>query len=582
MPVRYRVEIADLHAHHFRVTLSLPRPAAQQRVSLPVWAPGSYMVRDFSRHLSALQAHQGQQALDIEPIDKACWQVRCTGRASLVISCLVYAFDRSVRGAFLDATRGFFNGSSLLLRAHGHEHLEHRLELGSLPAQWAVATAMAPTGRRRYSAANYADLIDHPFELGRFWRDSFVAGGAVHELVVSGALPSFDGRRLLDDTRRICEQQLRFWHGAVDVDAPFSRYVFLIQAALDGHGGLEHRASCALLVARRDLPRKPMDGLPDGYVAVLGLLSHEYFHAWSVKRLQPADLQPIDYSRENHTRLLWFFEGFTAYFDDLMLLRAGLIDLERYLRLVARNLNAVANMPGRQVQSLAQASFDAWIKLYRSDENTANVTVNYYQKGALVALAFDLRLRREGGSLDRVMRLLWQRTASAPGGVVDIAEADIAAAMDKVAGRSFADERSAWVHGTVDPPVAELLAELGVATRRERAALAAALGLRLSEGPVSGAQVTAVLSDGAAERAGVSAGDELLAVDGWRIRRLDDALAWLEPEQTFELLVVRDQRLLRLCVVPRAAAAGSHQVLLQVLPKPSRIEAARRRAWLDG
>ena len=582
MPVRYRVEIADLHAHQFRVTLSLPRPAAQQRVSLPVWAPGSYMVRDFSRHLSGLLARQGPQALDIEPIDKACWQVRCTGRATLIISYLVYAFDRSVRGAFLDATRGFFNGSSLLLRALGHEHVAHQLELGPLPAQWQVATAMPSAGRRRYSAANYAELIDHPFELGRFWRGDFVAGGAVHEVVVSGALPSFDGRRLLDDTRRICEQQQRFWHGATDVNAPFKRYVFLIQAALDGHGGLEHRASSALLVARRDLPRKPMDGLPDGYVAVLGLISHEYFHAWNVKRLQPADLQPIDYSRENHTRLLWFFEGFTAYFDDLMLLRAGLIDLERYLRLVARNLNAVANTPGRQVQSLAQASFDAWIKLYRSDENTPNATVNYYQKGALVALAFDLRLRREGGSLDQVMRLLWQRAASAPGAVVDIAEADIAAAMDSVAGRSFADELSAWVHGTLDPPVADLLAELGVASRRERAGLAAALGLRLSEGPVSGAQVTSVLSDGAAERAGVSAGDELLAVDGWRIRRLDEAMAWLEAGQVFDLLVVRDQRILSLRVIPQAAAVAASSVQLQVLPKPSRLDAARRRAWLDG
>ena len=228
----------------------------------------------------------------------------------------------------MDAARGFFNGSSLLLRAHGFEHLPHELELGALPAQWEVATAMPALGRRRYRAADYAELIDHPFELGRFWRGGFVAGGVAHEMVVAGALPSFDGGRLIEDTRRICEQQLRFWHGKADVAPPFERYVFLIQAAQDGHGGLEHRASTALLVARRDLPRKPMDGLPDGYVAVLGLISHEYFHAWNVKRQQPADLQPIDHSQENYTRLLWFFEGFTSYFDDLMLLRAGLIDLE--------------------------------------------------------------------------------------------------------------------------------------------------------------------------------------------------------------------------------------------------------------
>ncbi|WP_088278515.1 M61 family metallopeptidase [Ideonella sp. A 288] len=576
--VRYRVEIEDAHAHLFRVTLTLPRPAALQRLSLPVWIPGSYLVREFSRHLSGLQARQGGQALAVEQIDKAGWQVACSGRAALVLSYRVYAFDRSVRTAFLDAGRGFFNGTSLLLRAEGREHEPHELALGALPAGWDVATAMPPAGRRRYRAADYAELVDHPFELGPFWRGSFQAGGVAHELVVAGALPSFDGERLLQDTRRLCEQHIRFWHASSHTAPPFQRYLFLLLAVDDGYGGLEHRASSALVAARRDLPRQRMEGLPDGYVMLLGLLSHEYFHAWNVKRLRPADFEPIDYDRENYTRLLWFFEGVTSYYDDLMLLRAGLIDLERYLRLVARAANAVATTPGRRVQSLAEASFDAWIKYYRSDENTPNATVSYYQKGALVALALDLRLRREGGSLDEAMRLLWQRS----GGGGPIATADIVAVLQAVGGRSFAPELAAWVDGTDEVPLAELLADLGVEARTDRAAFTASLGLRLSEGAVGGVHVKAVLTGSAAAAAGISAGDELLAVDGWRIRRLDEALLWIDPAKPFDLLLVRDQRVMTLRVAPQPASPLGTTLALLVGARPGRAETALRRAWLDG
>jgi len=609
--ILYRVELDDLHSHHYQVTLTVPRPAAEQQLALPVWIAGSYMVREFGRHLSGLTAQQAQRELAVEQLDKTRWQVRCSGRGALVLRYRVYAFDTSVRAAFLDAARGFFNGSSLCLRVLGREQGLHRLQLGRLPPGWQVATAMAPTIKPAtaqastpgslalaFDAANYDELVDHPVELGRFWRASFQAGGVPHDLVVAGALPGFDGQRLLADTRRICAQQIALWHGGQpggepNSPPPFQRYVFLLNAVADGYGGLEHRASTALIAARRDLPRERVDPLAngDGYVTLLGLISHEYFHTWNVKRLKPAELVSLDHQQENYTRLLWFFEGFTSYYDDLILLRCGLIDAARYLKLLAKTLNAVAATPGRAVQSVAQSSFDAWVKYYRTDENTPNATISYYLKGALVALAFDLTLRGEGASLDEVMRGLWQRAGGAGSGAAGaagaactgdrpITEQDIAAVLAKVAGRPLADELRDWVHGTDELPLADLLQAAGVQLRPERSGFAAALGLRLSEGPVSGVQVKSVLDGGAAALAGVSAGDELLAVDGWRIRRLDEALSWVARDQAFDVLLVRDQRVMTLRLRPDMAAPLADTVSLHLQDKPGRAVASRRRAWL--
>ncbi|HET9976536.1 MAG TPA: PDZ domain-containing protein [Burkholderiaceae bacterium] len=571
--IAYRVEIADAHAHQFRVTLSVPRPAALQRLALPVWIPGSYMVRDFARHFSRLEARQGARPVALTQLDKTTWEAACSGSGTLTVTALVYAFDTSVRAAFLDAERAFFNGTSLCLRVVGREHDPHEIMLAGLPRAWAVATSMPRGSRGRWRAADYDELVDHPFELGRFWRGAFKAHGVPHALVVSGAWPGFDGERLLADVRRICEKQIAFWHGETKPKPPFGTFVVLLNAVDDGYGGLEHRASTALIARRRDLPQQGVAALTEGYVQTLGLISHEYFHAWNVKRLKPAELASIDYGRENATRLLWFFEGFTSYYDDLLLLRAGLIDAPRYLGLVAKTITGVAATPGRAVQSVAEASFDAWTKYYRSDENTPNATVSYYTKGALVALALDLTLRREGqGSLDEVMRGLWRETG---GGPVD--EAAIAAMLERVGGRSYARELAAWVHGRGELPLAELLEATGVQVLRDKPAFAAALGLRLAEN-TNGVRVTHVLAGGAAQAAGLAAGDELIAVDGWRIRRLDEAQQWIVAGAPFDLLLARDQRLRTLRVVPDARVTPTTRLALA--DRPERAVLARRRAWL--
>ena len=584
--IHYRIEVADAAAHLFKVTLTVADPAPEQQLSLPVWIPGSYMVREFSRHLSRIEARQGTQARPLVQLAKDRWTVSTSGRAALVVTWFAYAFDASVRTAWLSDDRGFFNTTSLCLAVEGRTAEPHRVELHKLPAGWDVATGMAridggankgkPARTQVFESADYDEMADHPFELGPFWRGEFKAGGVVHELVVSGAWPQFDGARLLADTQRICDEEIRFWHGSGK--PPFSRYVFMLYATEDGYGGLEHRASTALIAARKDLPRQGMPGTSDGYVTLLGLISHEYFHTWNVKRLKPAEFLPYDFTQENYTELLWFFEGFTSYYDDLFLLRCGLVDAARYVKLVGRAFNGVRQSPGQHVQSVAEASFDAWIKYYRSDENTPNATVSYYTKGSLVALRLDLALRAGGkATLDDVMRALWR---DAPGGAVT--EALILETVARLGGKALAAELREWVHRRGELDVLTALARVGVEPDVEPLTLATELGLRVSDGPITGVQVKSVLAGGAGAAAGLSAGDEILAVDGWRVRRLDDALAWIRTGAALELLVVRQQRVRTLEVAERGAdqrgAAASRGLKLAANPNAATL--ARRTAWL--
>ena len=560
--VHCRVAVGQAHAHLFDITLTVAAAARRQTFALPVWIPGSYLVREFSQHLQQLTATSEGRPVALRQLDKHRWQADNEAGASLSLSYRVYAFDASVRTAFLDGTRGFFNSTSTCLRVIGQEDRPHTLEVarGTAPVGWRVATGLEADpglgvdtdGWGTYRAADYDELVDCPVELGSFWSGEFEACGVPHRFVVSGAGAWVDGQRLLDDTRRICETQIRFWHG--DQPPPFQRYVFMLHASADGYGGLEHRNSTALICQRADLPRQ--DDKPralkatDGYTTLLGLISHEYFHTWNVKRLRPAEFARYDYDQENHTELLWFFEGFTSYYDDLFLRRAGLIDDATWLQLQAKNINQLRQTPGRLVQTVAQASFDAWVKYYRVGENTPNATVSYYGKGALVALCLDLTLRQYGSSLDDAMRTLWARTDGGP-----IREADVRRVLKQLAGRSLDAELDAWVHSTAELPVESLLQATGVKVQDEPVALAQQLGLRVSE--TGGAvQVKTVMRGSAAEAAGLAAGDEWLgielaparrgqAAEAWRIAKLDE-VAWLRGKRSgITALVSRDRRLLR-------------------------------------
>jgi predicted metalloprotease with PDZ domain len=583
--VTCQISVADLHGHRFAVALRVNKPASLQKVSLPVWIPGSYLVREFAKNLLSLSARQGDRVCTVTQVDKCTWLVDCDSSKPLELRYEVYAFDNSVRTAWLDSQRGFFNGTSLCLAVEGHTDSPHALRLtrGSAPKHWAVATglpsvAIDAKGFGTYAASNYDELVDCPVEMGDFWRGEFKACGIPHRFVVAGAPPSFDGERLLDDTRKICETELRFWHGSgtaksVQKAAPFKQYVFMLNAVDDGYGGLEHRNSTALICTRKDLPKQQTGfQASEGYTTLLGLISHEYFHTWNVKRLRPTAFTRYDYTQENYTELLWFFEGFTSYYDDLLLRRAGLIDDSAYLKLLSKTINQVLQTPGRAIQSLAQSSFDAWVKYYRVDENTPNITVSYYTKGALAALCFDLSLRKRGTSLDHVMRALWQRCAAGP-----LSEADFAAELQAASGTSYEAQLKDWVHGTVDLPLQSLLIPNGVEFTEEPVVLAQQLGLRASE--TQGLVVKNVLRGGLAEQAGLAAGDEVLAVNDWRVHQLNDLLLYAGPAQQVTLTVSRDKRLLRL---PLTVPQQGSKTPLQHSVRLSVQDAARVSAWTGG
>jgi predicted metalloprotease with PDZ domain len=570
--VHYRVEVLSHSAHLWQVTMTIAAPASSQSLRLPVWIPGSYLVREFSRHLLSLQCSQGGRTVQVTQCDKAGWLVACDSALALEVRYQVYAFDNSVRTACLTDVRGFFNATSVCLMAQDQTDRPHVLELvqGRGMQGWQVATGLTPqrtdaAGFGRYLAADYDELADCPVEMGRFWSGEFIACGVPHRFVVAGALPSMDGERLLRDAQKICETQICFWHapGAAPAKGlakrvPFTRYVFMLHAVDESYGGLEHRNSTALIASRRDLPRVGEAKTSEGYTTLLGLISHEYFHTWNVKRLRPNAFARYDYTQENYTDLLWFFEGFTSYYDDLLVRRAGLMDDATYAKLLGKTINQVAQTPGRLVQSVAQASFDAWIKYYRPDENTPNLTVSYYTKGALVALCLDLKLRAEGKTtLDAVMRGLWSRCAGGP-----MSQDDLLAVLRELSGRPWTGEIKAWVHSTRELPLKALLSGQGLEVHEEPAALAQRLGLR-SEDAGGAVKIKMVLSGGAAQAAGLMAGDEWLgvslaagrgSVSQWRISKLDDVAPLLGEQKRFSVLVSRDKRLLLLPVALPAKA----------------------------
>jgi predicted metalloprotease with PDZ domain len=593
-PIRYTITSNDCAAHLFDVTLTIAAPAADgQIVSLPAWIPGSYMIREFARNIVGIRAESGGKKVALKKRDKHTWQASpCAG--PLTLSYQVYAWDMSVRTAHLDQTHAFFNGSSVFLRAHGQESQPHVVDIvrptGDAYKRWRVATALPELKAKRYAfgsyvAGDYDELIDHPVELGEFALATFEAHGVPHDVVMTGKVANLDMARLCADLKKICEAQIAFFEPK-SKRAPMSRYAFMTIAVGDGYGGLEHRASTALICARSDLPVKGRDEVSDGYRTYLGLCSHEYFHTWNVKRIKPAVFAPYDLASEGYTSLLWLFEGFTSYYDDLFLVRSGLIDTSSYLSLLSKTINGVLRGSGRRKQSVAESSFDAWVKYYRQDENAPNAIVSYYTKGSLVALGLDLLIRTESNgrkSLDDVMLALWQQYGrqfySRQGGL-GVGEDEVEALFEQVSGIKLKRFFDRYIRGTEDVPLAELLAPFAVNYADVRKSAKPSLGIRVTRGSGNGdAKVANVYEGGAGHRAGLSAGDQLLALDGVRIPAAgpDSLLTRYRDNDTVELHVFRRDELMRFALKLKADDAPQVALTSEVRP----VAAVRKRAaWL--
>lgn len=576
-PILYSLEPFDPAGHRVRATLTIADPTPSgQIVSMPAWIPGSYLIRDFARQVEVISARCGRQSLTIKKLDNHSWRVApCQG--TLTITADIYAWDLSVRGAHLDESHGFFNGTSVFLKAHGHENQHCELTLTPPPGRlgWSVHTSMPLSARGRraqgsrgfsvYSVSDYDALIDHPIEMGRPQVARFNACGAEHELVFTGVIPGLDLPRIARDVKRICEAQIRFFEPASQ-QAPFldsaPKYVFMTMVTGDSYGGLEHRASTALMASRKDLPTIGQEKTSDGYQTFLGLVSHEYFHTWNVKRIKPAAFAPYNLAKENYTDLLWIFEGFTSYYDDLFLLRSGVIDQPTYLKTLGKQIAAVWASPGRAKQSVAESSFDAWTRYYKQDENSPNALVSYYTKGSLVALALDLTIRHatQGQqSLDDVMRLMWDRFGRDfyTGGARGLREGEFPALVREATGVDVRSEVQSWAYGRHDIPLAKLFAQHGITMQWIAASKTPSVGLRVrkqSEQLV----IATVFEHGPAHRAGLSANDVLVAINGLKVdsanNTLDALLAHYQPGDRIKMHVFRRDELRQFELTLAAAA----------------------------
>jgi len=511
--VHYIIAMPQPVTHLYEVTIEARGlEATHADWIMPSWTPGSYLIREFARHVQEFGAADGASGrpLDWSKLDKSTWRVAIPPSGSIRVHYRVYANELTVRSSHLDADHGYFNGASVFMYSPMTRRLPQRLTVVP-PAGWRVSTGLSDDDNRvEFEAEDYDHLIDCPAEIGTHRVVRFEAAGRPHRLALWGH-GNEDESRLASDLAKIVEAAVQIFEGA-----PYEHYLFILHLTDKRRGGLEHRNSNTSGVSRFDFVK------PQAYERVVELLAHEFFHTWNVKRIRPAAFDEFEYRAENYTRLLWVMEGVTSYYAPRVLQRAGLITSERYLELLGQDYLRLLQTPGQRMQSVEQASFDAWIKHYRPDENTQNTAVSYYLKGSLVAVLLDLWIRTSTSgarSLDDVLRHIWHSYTEQGRGVP---EEDFQAACEAVAASSLEEFFRRYVRGLDPLPLPESLSAIGLnltlgyKDAEPDEEHPAGLGLRLRE---SGGKLTVhtVFTDGPAYLADVCADDEVIALNGYRV-----------------------------------------------------------------
>ncbi len=507
--LHYQIEFDDYRQHLVHVTLRfLANPT--QILWLPTWIPGSYLIREFSRFIESVKAYdEAGRQLQMSKFEKNKWRLYNTDHELITVEYDVYAYDLSVRGAYVDQTRLYVNPACVCLALQDQEQSPIEVEV-FLPHElkhFQLATGLEHKslvkGRYTLKAENYAQLIDSPFELADQTRFSFEANGIPHQFVVSGS-HSMNAERMKQDIEKICSTEISMFG-----TAPFKNYTFMTMATQNSYGGLEHPNSTSLISPRDDLPKQDEPEEPsEDYQRFLGLCSHEYFHSWLVKFIRPENFVDYDLHKESYTSLLWIFEGFTSYYDDLILYRSGVISQDSYLKLIKGQIDRYLQNPGRFIQTVAESSFDAWIKYYRQDENSNNAGTSYYNKGALVALCLDLGLRIKGSSLDALMRRLYENTQAGK----QVHERTIFELCEELTGQKWVEQINHLINTTEELPIDQLLPEFGLGYQLKNDK-SLPFGLKVTDKP-EGVVIQQVRREGAAAKAGLSANDVIIAIDG--------------------------------------------------------------------
>ncbi|MCG7873705.1 MAG: PDZ domain-containing protein [Candidatus Thiodiazotropha lotti] len=573
--IDYRLKLLSPQRHIFEVELTIQNPDPDgQVVYLPAWIRGSYLIRDYARHIVSIEANANGQQLTLNKLDKQSWQIESV-KQPLTINYQVYAWELTVRSAHFDNTHAYFNGPALFLAVRGQELMPCRLEVVAPQfkpqKEWWVAFSMKPEkiddrGFGTYQADDYETLIDHPGEIGDYTESRFEVAGCNHRFVVSG-VKRFDHEKLSLHLSQICEKQVEMFG-----ELPVQDYLFLLRVVDDGYGGLEHKNSTSLIFPRDDLPAKHDHKITSGYRRLLALCSHEYFHLWNVKRITPKVFLEKNTQQEVYTRQLWVFEGITSYYDELMLVRSGVISKQDYFEMLAETVTRVMRGSGRLKQTLEESSFDVWTKFYKQDENAPNAIVSYYAKGALFALLLDLTIRLQSNgrsSLDQVMREMWLRYGKQGKGVPENGIETIVAEVTSLDLQSLFD---LGLRSTDELPLTECLSAFGVEMKllpaksfddrggvirdkeREQKSYTG-IGAKWTN-KNGGIKVQQVFDDGAAQRAGISAGDEIVAVDGLRMtaKQFENYIVDTDAGDDIEVHLFRRDQLMSLLMQPQLAA----------------------------
>ncbi|MEO0376665.1 MAG: M61 family metallopeptidase [Cyanobacteria bacterium P01_A01_bin.17] len=534
--IHYQVEMPNPASHLFDVTLTIQNQnSAILDLKLPVWTPGSYLVREYAKHLQTFRVEDAQgQALSWRKVSKNHWQIEAGDVAQLKVRYQVFAHELTVRTNHLDASHGFLNPGAVLMYIPGFEEAETTLTV-TPPEGWTVTTALSPVEGKlnTFVADTFDTLVDSPVEIGTHSLYNFDVLGKPHQWAIWGK-GNFDIDRIIADTQKIVEVEAKIFGGL-----PYDRYFFLLHLSAGGYGGLEHKFCTTLLFPRFNFRTA------ESYNKFMCLVAHEFFHLWNVKRIRPKALETFDYDQENYTDCLWFCEGVTSFYDLAIPMRAGIYDAKNYLKLISDSITRLQAIPGRQVQSLSESSFDTWIKLYRPDANSKNAQVSYYLKGELVSLLLDLLIRRESGNMrsqDQVMQKMWQQFGQSETGYT---HAQLKSVVESVAGIDLTDFWEKYIEGTVELPYDGFLNPFGLGVKVETAEDAPPyLGIELKS-ETGTAMVKTVFCDSPAHDAGIAPDDQILAIDGFRVRanQLNDRLLNYQPNDQIQVTVFHDEEL---------------------------------------
>uniref|UniRef100_UPI002691E3E2 M61 family metallopeptidase n=2 Tax=Chroococcidiopsis sp. TS-821 TaxID=1378066 RepID=UPI002691E3E2 len=567
----YQVAMSQPESHLFEVTLNLTGwRSPLLDLKLPVWTPGSYLVREYAKHIQDFTATAGETSLSWRKLSKNHWQVTTTDiNTTITIQYRVFAHELSVRTNHLDATHGYFNGAALFFRIPEWEKQAIGVTIVPPKPEWRVTTPL-PVSTTPYTfiASDYDTLVDSPFEIGCHTLHHFEALDKSHELAIWGK-GNVDVAKTISDIQKIIQVEAEIFGGL-----PYERYVFLLHLSSQGNGGLEHKYSCSLNYPRLGFRAK------EKYDRFMQLVAHEFFHLWNVKRIRPKALEVFDYDRENYTPSLWFCEGTTSYYDTIIPLRAGIYDVKSFLDNLSKDITRLQTTPGRLVQPLSESSWDAWIKLYRPDANSGNSQISYYLKGELVSLLLDLLIRDRHNntrSLDDVMRQMWQQFGISE---IGFTPEQLQQVIETVAETHLSDFFNKFIDGVEELPFDRYLEPFGlqVAIDNEEDS-APYLGIRAQT--ENGREMIKFVEAGTpAAAAGIDPGDELLAIDGIRVQanNLSDRLQDYQPHDTIQVTVFHQDELRTYDV--RLAAPRPNKYQIVAVDRPSSTQQQNFQQWL--